>query len=399
MKEGWEIKKLGDAATIYNGNSINAKVKESKYKNQKEGIPYIATKDIGFNSIIDYDNGVLIPLIEKEKFKIAPKNSVLICAEGGSAGRKIGYTSKDVCFGNKLFVTIPKDELKSKFVYYYFYSNQFREYFFEKLAGVIGGVSMKKFKEIPIPVPNVETQNRIIEKLDKSFGAINRAKVIAEQNLENAKELFESYLWFFMADKRWDKVLLNEICTKVEYGSSAKSKPTGKVPVLRMGNIQNGLFDWSNLVYTSNVEEIEKYYLQYNDVLFNRTNSPELVGKTAIYKGEQPAIFAGYLIRIHRKEEVINADFLNYYLNSPVAFAYGKTVMSASINQANINGTKLKGYPVPLPPIEEQVKIVSKLDTLKHETQQLKITYQEKLDDLEELKKSILQKAFNGEII
>src|SRR5690606_16697117 len=138
--------------------------------------------------------------------------------------------------------------------------------------------------------------------------------------------------------------------------------------------------------------------LKHNDVLFNRTNSPELVGKTAIYKSEMPAIFAGYLIRIHRKEELLDADYLNYYLNSKMAFEYGKTVVISSVNQANINGTKLKNYPIPLPSLKEQQTIVRQLDALRAETQKLEAVYQKKIADLEELKKSILQKAFKGEL-
>jgi len=160
----------------------------------------------------------------------------------------------------------------------------------------------------------------------------------------------------------WIKTKLGHICQKVEYGSSAKSNPEGKIPVLRMGNIQNGVIDWNDLVYTIDQEEIDKYLLKYNDILFNRTNSAEHVGKTAIYKGERPAIFAGYLIRIHRKEDLIDADFLNYYLNSNTVREYGKSVMSRSVNQANINGTKLKEYPIILPPLPEQKRIVAILD-------------------------------------
>ena len=165
-----------------------------------------------------------------------------------------------------------------------------------------------------------------------------------------------------------------------------------------MGNIQNGRLDWGNIVYTDDKAEIEKYLLKHNDVLFNRTNSPELVGKTAIYKSEMPAIFAGYLIRIHRKEELLDADFLTYFLNSQIAFDYGKTVVISSVNQANINGTKLKSYPIPAPSLSEQKAIVAKLDNLTEETQRLAAIYERKLAALEDLKRSLLHQAFNGEL-
>jgi len=148
----------------------------------------------------------------------------------------------------------------------------------------------------------------------------------------------------------------------------------------------------------NNKEDNKQYLLKFNDVLFNRTNSPALVGKTAIYKSEMPAIFAGYLIRLHRKEDLLDADFLNYYLNSKMANDYGKTVVISSVNQANINGTKLKTYPIPIPSLKEQQIIVDKLDALSVETKKLEAIYNQKINDLEELKKSVLQKAFAGEL-
>jgi type I restriction enzyme S subunit len=165
-----------------------------------------------------------------------------------------------------------------------------------------------------------------------------------------------------------------------------------------MVNIQNGKLDWENLVYTDDKAEIQKYLLKHNDVLFNRTNSPELVGKTAIYKGEMPAIFAGYLIRIHRKEDLLDADYLTYFMNSQIAFDYGKTVVISSVNQANINGTKLKSYPIPAPSLSDQKVIVAKLNDLSEETQRLQSIYQQKLTALADLKKSLLHQAFSGQL-
>ena len=163
-----------------------------------------------------------------------------------------------------------------------------------------------------------------------------------------------------------------------------------------MGNIQDGKFDWGSLVYTDDKDEIAKYLLQHNDVLFNRTNSPELVGKTAIYKSEMPAIFAGYLIRIRRNERLLDGEFLNYFLNSQIAIDYGKTVVISSVNQANINGTKLKSYPIPAPSLKDQKAIVKELNDTREETQRLAFLYQRKLLALDELKKSLLNQAFSG---
>jgi len=194
-------------------------------------------------------------------------------------------------------------------------------------------------------------------------------------------------------------VKLGEVCTSVEYGSAAKSKEKGKVPVLRMGNIQNGKFDWSDLVYTDDENEIKKYLLKKNDVLFNRTNSAELVGKTALYKGERKAIFAGYLIRINRIESLLDADYLTYYLNTHAAKSYGNTVRSFGVNQSNINGTKLKNYRLPLPLLEEQHRVVEEIESRLSVADKLEETITTSLMQSETLRQSILKKAFEGKLV
>jgi type I restriction enzyme S subunit len=252
--------------------------------------------------------------------------------------------------------------------------------------------------DFDFPLPPLAEQQRIVGLLDEAFEGLATAKATAQKNLQNARALFESHLQTVLRNKKWKWKTLGDLCEYVEYGSSAKSKAEGGVPVLRMGNIQDGRLNWENLVYTDDKAEIKKYLLKHNDVLFNRTNSPELVGKTAIYKSEMPAIFAGYLIRIHRKEDLLDGDFLTYFLNSQIAFDYGKTVVISSVNQANINGTKLKGYPIPAPSLSEQKAIVAKLNDLSEETQRLARLYEQKLAALEALKKSLLHQAFTGEL-
>jgi type I restriction enzyme S subunit len=271
-------------------------------------------------------------------------------------------------------------------------------------AGEEGGstrqaITKAQLQDFTIEYPqSLPEQQRIVGILDEAFEGIATAKANAEKNLQNARALFESHLQSVMLSKKWKWKRLGDLCDGVEYGSSAKSKKEGKVPVLRMGNIQDGQLDWENLVYTDDKDEIKKYLLKHNDVLFNRTNSPELVGKTAIYKGEMPAIFAGYLIRIQRKEDLLDGDYLNYFLNSQIALDYGKTVVISSVNQANINGAKLKGYPIPAPSISEQRIIVKKFDGLREETQRLASLYDRKLAALDELKKSLLHQAFSGQL-
>lgn len=157
----------------------------------------------------------------------------------------------------------------------------------------------------------------------------------------------------------WGVLPLGRLIHSVEYGSAAKSSATGRVPVLRMGNLQGGKIDWNDLVYTDNEIEIRKYSLVLGDVLFNRTNTIDLVGKTAIYKGERAAVFAGYLIRINSDKALLDSAYLNYILNAEFSRKHSAKILSIAVGQANINGQKLKSYPIPLPPTKAEQEAIA----------------------------------------
>jgi type I restriction enzyme S subunit len=185
----------------------------------------------------------------------------------------------------------------------------------------------------------------------------------------------------------------------VEYGTATKSAPSGEVPVLRMGNVRGAKLDLSDLVYTSDGDEIDKLLLHDGDVLFNRTNSPELVGKTAIYRGSKPAIFAGYLIRINHIWSVVDGQYLNLFLNSRIARHYGNSVKTDGVNQSNINGAKLLNYPFPYCSIEEQRKIVNTLDRVLSVVDKMENEIAKQLDSAAALRQAILKRAFSGKLV
>ncbi|MCY4183398.1 MAG: restriction endonuclease subunit S [Gammaproteobacteria bacterium] len=197
----------------------------------------------------------------------------------------------------------------------------------------------------------------------------------------------------------WTWSHLGWCSTGPEYGTAEKSSDHGDVPVIRMGNLQGGTIDWKNLVYTSNKVEIKQYSLNAGDVLFNRTNSPELVGKSAIYRGCKPALFAGYLVRINQIEEIVMGSYLAYFLNSPVARAHGKTVKTDGVNQSNINATKLLEYPFPYCSIAEQAQIVATLDIRLDAMKMLEEEIETNLSRIETLRQSILKQAFSGKLV
>jgi type I restriction enzyme S subunit len=394
MKKGWTTKPLGDVATVAAGNS--APQDEALFKDGT--IPFFRTADAGrvrFGDILESEDY----LNERGAAGLRrfQQGTILFPKSGASTflNHRV-MLGVEGCVSSHL-ATIVADEAQAhpRFLLYFLSTVQAQDLVQDH---AYPSLNLPTIAGIQVHLPPLAEQQRIVGVLDEAFAGLATAQAHAAQNLQNARALFESHLHsvFTHRGQGWVEKPLGELCTGVEYGSSAKSKKEGKIPVLRMGNIQDGRFDWEDLVYTDDKEEIARYTLRHNDVLFNRTNSPELVGKTAIYKSERPAIFAGYLIRIHRKPELLDADYLNYFLNSRIAFDYGKTVVISSVNQANINGAKLKTYPIPTPPLNEQKRIVTQLDALAAETQRLTRLYEQKQAALAALKKSLLHQAFTG---
>jgi type I restriction enzyme S subunit len=161
---------------------------------------------------------------------------------------------------------------------------------------------------------------------------------------------------------RWASV--DDLLLTAQYGTSAKTglDSTG-VPVLRMGNIRDGALVLESLKYLpGDHREFPALFLQDGDLLFNRTNSPELVGKCTVYRGNpSPCSFASYLIRLRLKPEVV-PEYLAWYINSPFGRTWIASVVSQQVGQANVNGTKLKRLRIPLPPRSEQQRIVAEIE-------------------------------------
>ena len=168
IPDSWQWTRLGHIANMFTGNSISDTEKRTKYT-QVNGMEYIGTKDVGFDNRINYCNGISIPSDYIPEFKIAPKNSILMCIEGGSAGKKIALTSQKVCFGNKLCCFAPYADTVSKFIYFYLQSPSFFACFFGNITGIIGGVSVNNLKKILMPLPPVNEQSRIVKQLEQLF--------------------------------------------------------------------------------------------------------------------------------------------------------------------------------------------------------------------------------------
>ena len=244
--------------------------------------------------------------------------------------------------------------------------------------------------------PNDEPASVLLERIKAE-----KERLIKEGKIKRSKKsakTSDTPHYPYLLPNGWEWCNLEDIVCELKYGTSEKSLSVGKIAVLRMGNITNvGTIDYSNLVYSSNNEDIKLYSLEKDDLLFNRTNSSEWVGKTAIYKKEQPAIYAGYLIRI--RPILIFSDYLNTVMNSSYYRNWCYNVKTDAVNQSNINAQKLSQLMIPIPPLKEQERIVvevakwiSLIDTIKNSKRDLQTT-------IKQTKSKILNLAIHGKLV
>lgn len=407
IPKSWEVKKLNEVCESILGGGTPSTSNEKFWDGE---IPWISSADIYGLRDIQPRRSITKKAIEKSTTNLLPKGGIIVVTRVGLG--KIAIAPFDLCFSQDSQGLILNEKIISKSYALLCLSKAVQMFKYKSRGTTISGVTKKQLVELEIPLPPLAEQERIVAKIEELFSELDAGTESLKRAQQQLKIYRQAVLKYAFEGKLtnenlnddelpngWKWKTIGDICTSVEYGSASKSHPTGKIPVLRMGNIQNGKFDWNDLVFTDDESEIKKYLLKKNDVLFNRTNSAELVGKTAIYKGERPAIFAGYLIRINFIESVIDANYLTYFLNSHTAKVYGNTVKTFGVNQSNINGTKLKTYPIPICSIEEQQRVVEEIESRLSVWDKLEETINESLQQAESLRQSILKKAFEGRLV
>jgi len=186
----------------------------------------------------------------------------------------------------------------------------------------------------------------------------------------------------------------------VDYGTSKKATSLESgVPVLRMGNIQNGRLDTRELKYCPDSQEMDRLIVEDGDLLFNRTNSPELVGKSAVFRESKRMTFASYLIRVRIDREMAVPEFVSFWINSTWGRLWARRVKTDGVSQSNINGTKLRAMPIPLPPLDEQREIVRRVTRALDIADMTLSKLNSSLRRIDRSSQAVLAKAFRGELV
>ena len=221
-------------------------------------------------------------------------------------------------------------------------------------------------------------------------------------NLQRTDFVLPEALTLHEMPEAWSWVSVRDVVLFAQYGTSVKadSTPDQGMPILRMGNIQDGQIDLTSLKYiTRESEDISEFTIAKGDILFNRTNSPELVGKTAIYDSDLEAVFASYLIRLRCDQRVASSGYLSSWINSPWGKWWARTVRTDGVSQSNINATTLQTMPLPLPPLHEQEEIVRRINALLALSVTIEDSVSAAQKRTDKLTQSILAKAFRGELV
>ena len=393
MKKDWDIKRLGDVCDFQNGFAF----KSNTYK--ETGLPILRITNIQNQSLELNDLVYFDAKDYKEnfdRFKVF-KDDLVVAMSGATTG-KLGINTTDTVFylNQRVGKFIPKKEILKPYLYY-FLSTKVEESLRIAAGAAQPNLSTEQINNFEIPLPPLPEQQRIVAILDEAFAAIAKVKANAEQNLKNAKELFESYLQGVFENKGdgWEERTLGEIA-EVEYGFTDKSTDEGDYRYVRITDIdKNGELILEDKKYIKHSKEAEGFLIQDNDLLMARTGAT--FAKVLLFNGDEPSVFASYLIRIKFKEKIENA--LYWYFTKTKSYWEQANSLQSGAAQPHFNGAAVKQvvFAYPKSP-DEQKLLIKRFETLSIETKKLETIYQQKINDLEELKKSVLQKAFSGEL-
>ncbi len=408
LPQGWEVKKLGEIGEIVTGSTPS----KSNLDFYGKDYPFFKPSDFEQGYFLEKAGDNLSKLGFDKARQLPPKTILVVCI--GSLG-KVALTRVIGSCNQQINAIIPHKNIISEYIYYYCISSKFQSILFSKAPQTTLAIFNKtEFSKLEIIYPkDIKEQERIVGILDESFAKIDESIKILEQDLLNLDELMQSALQKafnplkdnakenYKLPQGWEWKSLGEISNLIQNGFAASKNneiPSGYVH-LRTHNIStDGNLNFDTLIKIKREFIKEKQsFIEKNDILFNNTNSTELVGKTALVTQNYNYAFSNHLTKIKLKNQY-NSKLVVFYFVLLLKNKYFEKICHQWIGQSGINIDKLKKIQIPLPPLKEQEQIAKHLDFVFEKTKALKELYTKELKDYEELKQSLLNKAFKGEL-
>lgn len=386
-----KIVPLTSVATIVSGGTPKSGVRE----NWGGTIPWVTPKDLSDQSLPTIRGGsrsITERGLATSSAQLLPRGSVLL-----STRAPIGLVAiNEVPLAtNQGFKNLVPDEsaLDARYLAHWLRAST------EMLQSLGVGATFKELSKnivarLQIPLPDLAEQRRIADILDLGVHMESASERAHALLFEAESALFYE---FFGAPHtmhhRYASYNLGELLVDTQYGTSAKASPAGEVPLLRMGNLTyTGRIDIDDLKYVDEAVA-NKYDLRPGDLLFNRTNSPELVGKTALFEETIRMSFAGYLIRL-RTSDGLDPQFLTSWFNMPDTKTVLRSMCKSIVGMANINAQEVRAMPIAVPPLPEQRAFVEKLRAFRSHERKHRL----RTSALAELQQSLATRAFKGEL-
>ena len=431
IPDDWHMSKLRFLVNIFTGNSLNdgEKLRFSSDENPElKGYNYISSKNIDVNtSMCNYDTGIIIPTSET-KYKVAPSNSTLLCIEGGSAGRKITFTTEDVCFVNKLACFKSTETTHPKFVYYFLQSNEFKNQFQSSLSGLIGGVSLANLNDFEIPFPPIKYQSQIaafldrktaqidtiIEKKQKLLQLLDEKKKSVINEAVTGQKVWNGNAWRKPSEVKdsgieWIGVIPKDWSVKkIKYLSKVISKGTtpsteGKALVdegiryLKSENIiNNNVSRFPEFFIDEETNQLlRRSILEENDLLFVIAGAS--IGKTALLPKEFLPANTNQAVCFIRFKKNVNFKFLHFVTMSN-GFQNMMWLNAVTSAQPNLSMTSIGDFSVPIPSQKIQEKIVDFIETKIEDINLLTTKLIVQINKLQEYRQSIISEAVTGKL-
>jgi type I restriction enzyme, S subunit len=406
MKKGWQSKTLAEVCQI---KPPKAEVR-GRF-DETDLVSFVPMEDLGI------DEKFLMPTQTRPLAEVAGSytyfadgdvlmEKITPCFENGKLGIAANLTN-GIGFGSSEYIVFrPDKSINKEWLYYYLSSEIFRSEGAERMTGAVGHKRIaKEFVEgYPIPVPPLPEQQRIVGILDEAFEGLATAKANAEKNLQNARALFESHLQsvFTQRGEGWVEKTIGEVCERLHQGLNTAGEKVkfydSGYPIIQTRNIDEGVVELDSKMKFMSEEDWQlyrdKYRPEVGDVFFTNIGT---IGKTAIVTIDRDYLIHWNIFKLRPRLEKVTSEFLRYTLEQLTLSGYFEKLQKGGTVDF-VTKKMISEALIVLPSVAEQKQIVATLDDLREETQRLESIYQQKLAALDELKKSLLHQAFNGEL-